>query len=68
MHGYLSSAVPLHYGQWWPVSNSDTVSCGRSEPEALPFCALAYSLIGIISTLLVSIPPIAAALLKITAA
>jgi hypothetical protein len=39
-----------------------------SEPEALPFCALAYSLIGIISTLLVSIPPIAGLLMKITAA
>jgi len=39
-----------------------------SEPEALPFCALAYSLIGIISTVLVAIPPVAAALIKITAA
>jgi hypothetical protein len=38
-----------------------------SEPEALPFCALAYALIGIISTLLVSLPPVAAALMAITA-
>jgi len=26
------------------------------EPEALPFCALAYALIGIISTLLIAMP------------
>ena len=38
-----------------------------SEPEALPFCALAYALIGIISTVLVALPPIARALLAITA-
>ena len=37
------------------------------EPEALPFCALAYALIGVISTLLVSAPPVARALLAITA-
>lgn len=38
-----------------------------SEPEALPFCALAYALIGIISTVLVALPPVARALLAITA-
>ena len=37
------------------------------EPEALPFCALAYALIGIISTVLVSIPTVQAALLAVTA-
>ena len=26
------------------------------EPEALPFCALAYALIGIMSTLLIAVP------------
>lgn len=26
------------------------------EPEALPFCALAYALIGIISTVVVAVP------------
>ena len=38
-----------------------------SEPEALPFCALAYALMGIISTVLVALPPVAHALLAITA-
>ena len=38
-----------------------------SEPEALPFCALAYALMGIISTVLVALPPVARALLAITA-
>ena len=32
------------------------------EPEALPFCALAYALIGIISTILVSLPFVRSAL------
>lgn len=36
------------------------------EPEALPFCALAYALIGIISTVLASIPVVQAALLAVT--
>ncbi len=39
----------------------------RSEPEALPFCALAYALTGVISTALVALPPVANALLAITA-
>jgi hypothetical protein len=43
------------------------VGCCYSEPEALPFCALAYALIGIISTVLVALPPLAKALLAITA-
>ena len=44
-------------------------NCGLlcREPEALPFCALAYALIGIISTVLVSIPMVQAALLAVTA-
>jgi hypothetical protein len=41
--------------------------CACSEPEALPFCALAYALMGIISTVLVALPPVARALLAITA-
>ena len=47
------------------VNNCLVLPC--SEPEALPFCALAYALIGIISTVLVALPPIARALLAITA-
>ena len=35
------------------------------EPEALPFCALAYALIGIISTVLVSIPAVQSALISV---
>lgn len=37
------------------------------EPEALPFCALAYALIGVISTVLVSIPAVRGSLVAITA-
>ncbi|EIE23379.1 hypothetical protein COCSUDRAFT_15440, partial [Coccomyxa subellipsoidea C-169] len=44
-----------------------TAALARNEPEALPFCALAYALIGIISTVLVALPPVARALLAITA-
>eukprot|EP01023_Acetabularia_acetabulum_P003191 TRINITY_DN11348_c0_g2_i5.p2 TRINITY_DN11348_c0_g2~~TRINITY_DN11348_c0_g2_i5.p2 ORF type:complete len:312 (+),score=70.85 TRINITY_DN11348_c0_g2_i5:372-1307(+) len=43
-----------------------TAALAAKEPEALPFCALAYALIGILSTLLASLPFIAAALIKIT--
>ena len=38
-----------------------------SEPEALPFAALAYALIGVISTAVVAVPPVARALIAITA-
>ncbi|KAK9821310.1 hypothetical protein WJX81_008067 [Elliptochloris bilobata] len=44
-----------------------TAALARSEPEALPFCALAYALTGVISTALVAVPPVASALLAITA-
>ena len=41
-------------------------SCRSSqEPEALPFCALSYSLIGILSTLLASTPLVRGALMGI---
>ena len=43
-----------------------TAALAAKEPEALPFCALAYALIGIESTVLVSIPAVQAALLAIT--
>ncbi|KAL3139383.1 hypothetical protein ABBQ38_003717 [Trebouxia sp. C0009 RCD-2024] len=33
-----------------------TAAMAATEPEALPFCALAYALIGIISTLLIAVP------------
>ncbi|DBA89179.1 hypothetical protein WJX77_010210 [Trebouxia sp. C0004] len=33
-----------------------TAAMAATEPEALPFCALAYALIGIISTLLIATP------------
>ncbi|KAK9823111.1 hypothetical protein WJX72_000351 [[Myrmecia] bisecta] len=43
-----------------------TAALARSEPEALPFCALAYAFIGIISTLLIALPPVRAGLLALT--
>ena len=39
-----------------------------SQPEALPFCALAYALVGVFATMLVGLPPVARSLLAITAA
>lgn len=42
-----------------------TAALARDEPEALPFCALAYGLMGIVSTLLVSAKPIADLLIAI---
>mmetsp|Transcript_69755 Transcript_69755/g.220870 ORF Transcript_69755/g.220870 Transcript_69755/m.220870 type:complete len:102 (+) Transcript_69755:89-394(+) len=42
-----------------------TAALAATEPEALPFCALAYALIGIISSVLVAIPPVRLALLAI---
>lgn len=44
-----------------------TAALARSEPDALPFCALGYALIGVAATLLASLPPVTAALLAITA-
>eukprot|EP01025_Chloroclados_australasicus_P039922 TRINITY_DN41593_c0_g1_i1.p1 TRINITY_DN41593_c0_g1~~TRINITY_DN41593_c0_g1_i1.p1 ORF type:complete len:547 (-),score=82.51 TRINITY_DN41593_c0_g1_i1:281-1921(-) len=43
-----------------------TAALAAKEPDALPFCALAYALIGVLSTLLSSLPFVAAALVKIT--
>lgn len=44
-----------------------TAAIASEEPEALPFCALAYALIGVISTVLVSIPAVRGSLVAITA-
>jgi hypothetical protein len=38
---------------------------GNREPEALPFCALAYALIGVISTVLASLPFVASTIITI---
>lgn len=35
------------------------------EPEALPFCALSYTMVGIISTVLASVPAFRSALISI---
>ena len=40
-----------------------TAALAAREPEALPYCALAYATIGILSTLLVACPPVRALLL-----
>lgn len=42
-----------------------TASLTAKEPEALPFCALSYSLIGIISTLIAAIPAVRQSLVAI---
>ena len=45
------------------VADCNPLLC--SEPEALPFCALAYALIGVTATTLVAIPPVRYSLLAI---
>ncbi|GLC58524.1 hypothetical protein PLESTB_001370500 [Pleodorina starrii] len=42
-----------------------TASLTSKEPEALPFCALSYSLVGILSTFLAAVPAVRNALLGI---
>lgn len=42
-----------------------TVISRSQEPEALPFCALSYSLVGILSTFLAATPLVRNALLGI---
>lgn len=42
-----------------------TASLTSKEPEALPFCALAYALVGIFSTCATQIPVVRQALLSI---
>lgn len=37
------------------------------EPEALPFCALSYSMVGILSTLLAAIPAVRNLLMSLVA-
>lgn len=43
-----------------------TAALSAKEPDALPFCALAYALIGVISSVLVSFPVVQQAILAIT--
>jgi len=43
-----------------------TAALARSEPEALPFCALGYALIGVAASLLAALPPVTAALMALT--
>lgn len=43
-----------------------TAALVANEPEALPFCALAYALVGIASTLLMSMPTLRSAIISIT--
>lgn len=45
-----------------------TAALAGKEPEALPYCAIAYALTGIISTLLCALPPVRASLLLIAGA
>lgn len=42
-----------------------TASLTSREPEALPFCALAYSMVGIMSTVLAAIPAVRNLLISI---
>jgi hypothetical protein len=42
-----------------------TASLTSKEPEALPFCALSYALVGIFSTCIMSIPAVQAAAIAI---
>lgn len=42
-----------------------TASLTSKEPEALPFCALAYSMVGIMSTVIVTVPAVRVAILSI---
>ncbi|KAF5828144.1 LrgB-like family-domain-containing protein [Dunaliella salina] len=42
-----------------------TASLTSKEPEALPFCALSYSMVGVISTFLATIPAVRSALITI---
>ena len=43
-----------------------TAALVASEPDALPFCALAYALVGITSTILMSVPLLRSAIIAIT--
>ncbi|KAG0559925.1 hypothetical protein KC19_10G139600 [Ceratodon purpureus] len=42
-----------------------TAALARNEPEALPYCAIAYALTGIISTVLCTLPPVRTSLIMI---
>lgn len=42
-----------------------TASLVSKEPEALPFCALSYALVGIFSTVLMSVPAVQGAIISI---
>lgn len=43
-----------------------TAALSAKEPAALPFCALAYAIIGIMSSVLATIPIVRGALIAIT--
>ena len=43
-----------------------TAALARSEPDALPFCALGYALIGVAASVLAALPPVTAALMALT--
>ncbi|KAH8940771.1 hypothetical protein BDL97_14G002300 [Sphagnum fallax] len=45
-----------------------TAALAAEEPEALPFCAIAYAFTGIFSTLLCTLPPVRSSLLMIAGA
>lgn len=45
-----------------------TAALAGKEPEALPYCAIAYALTGIASTLLCTLPPVQSSLLMIAGA
>lgn len=45
-----------------------TAALAAKEPEALPYCALAYAVIGILATVFASLPPVRAALIAICGA
>lgn len=45
-----------------------TAALAGKEPEALPYCAIAYAITGIVSTLLCTIPPVRTSLLMIAGA
>lgn len=45
-----------------------TAALARNEPEALPYCAIAYALTGIVSTVLCALPPVRNSLLMVAGA
>lgn len=69
------SLLGLGVTMWALLCNKHAVRNGRyrrdavrREPEALPFCALAYALIGVISTVLAALPFVSSAIIAIVGA